>query len=81
MKESEKHLTQILGRLIVDAMPANDNDPIEDQYRYWSLKIGVELPDMTPDKVSVDKQDKLIPIYKKFYNDIMEVKGEQEWKQ
>lgn len=72
----DKEIAQIIGRLIVNNMETSDNDAIEDQFRYWSLKVSVELPDFTPNKVSVDQQSKLIPIFKRFYKDIMEVKGE-----
>ena len=76
MNGSEKNLTRLLGKILVESMSVSDNDPIEDQFRYWSLKIGVELPDLIPDNLTVDQQDKLILVYKRFWQEIKEIKGE-----
>lgn len=77
MKDLEKEFATMLGKLIVEHTKIDDNDAIEDQYRYYSLKLGVVLQDMIPDKMSIEQQDKLIPVYKEFIKTIQEIKGEQ----
>lgn len=74
----EKEISLTLAKMLLENRPVSENDSIEEQFQYYALKLGVTLSEKcTTETLTVDQQDKLIPLYKDFINRIEKIlKGE-----
>lgn len=67
---------KLLAKMLLEMKPVKETDSIEEQFRYYSLKIGVVLSDAKNEE-DVYKQDKLTQVYKECISKVEEIiKGE-----
>lgn len=76
MDKENQEILKFIAKTLLEISPVKETDSVEEQFRYYALKIGVVLSD-AKNEADAYKQYKLTQVYKECISKVEEIiKGE-----